>query len=316
MDYKQSILNHCSSVQKRKFKSIPSLEGYKDVSRYYKTIHFSLVGDRLKDTVQNQAKITYARPLRIIVLKFNTPESLQRSYSIDVSNLFSKPPKSAILKHSKKIKMSKRFAHWVEPCGIVKKQYASGGLGEINQIVGSEINLHEHELYIDLKLRNITLTKAHISNIVAQTLFKTQCVNGADQVSYTERSGVIGAFILKNTHLSNGLPVVYYISDQELKQCALANFAKKQIIEFTQWSSNAQLPDQTKIKFEHLLGNTLTSSEQVRTSLHAGLTSSSLVSHLRTIISISVLNSFKSPLHTLVGLLAYRQNNAASFEIS
>nr|YP_010216400.1 hypothetical protein LK039_mgp40 [Ulva intestinalis]UBR43421.1 hypothetical protein [Ulva intestinalis] len=317
MNYKQSPLNYFSSIKKQKFKSIGTLEGCKDVSKYYKTIHFSLLGNTLEDTVQNQSKATYTRPLRIIVLKFNTPESRKRPYSIDVSNVFNKSPKSVILKHSKTIKISKRFAHWVEPYGTLKQQYMGRGFGDIDQIVGSDISIHEHELYIDCKFQNIVLTKAHISYIVAQTLCNAQYINGADQLSYTERSGVIGALILKNTHLSNGFrTVIYYISDDELKQCALANFAKKQIIQLTQWSSNVESPNQTKIKFEHLLGNTLTGSEQVRTSLHPDLASSNLVGHLQTVVSIGVLNSLKSPVHKLIVLLTYCQNNTACFEVS
>nr|YP_010003094.1 hypothetical protein JXX85_mgp27 [Ulva sp. TM708]AZP40127.1 hypothetical protein [Ulva sp. TM708] len=319
MSYKQSILNNCSSVKKQKLQSIAASEVCKDVSKYYKAIHFSLVGNCPKNYVNNQIKTTYIRPFRIIVLKFNTPEGWESGYSIDVSCFFNKPPKTAILKHSKKIKISKQFAHWVEPYAILKKQHV-GLLPEfrdIHDIVGSDINIYEYELYIDLKFQNIILAKHHISNIAAQTLCKTQYSNGVYQLSYTQHSGVMGAFILKNINCRDlyNRTTIYYISDYELKQCALANFANKQVVELSKWENpdNAELSNQATVKFEHLLGNTLTSSEQIRSSLLGGLASNSLVSYLELIISISILNRFKSPLHKLVVLLTYRQAQIESF---
>lgn len=319
MSYKQSILNNCSSVKKQKLQPIAASEVCKNVSKYYKAIHFSLVGNHLKNNANNQIKTTYIRPFRIIVLKFNTPESWESGYSVDVSCFFNKPPKTAILKHSKKTKISKRFAHWVEPYAILKKQHILGltGFRDIHDIVGSDINVYEYELYIDFKFQNIVLTKLHISNIIAQTLCKTQYSNGVYQLSYTQHSGVMGAFILKNINCSNAYnrTRIYYISDYELKQCALANCANKQVVELSKWRNpgNAGLSNQATVKFSHLLGNTLTGSEQIRSSLLGGLASNSLVSYLDFIISVSLLNRFKSPLHKLVVLLTYRQARIESF---
>lgn len=303
MNYKQSILNfHYNNIRKRNLKSISASEACKDVSKYYKAISFSLMGKGATGAVPNKKKNSYSRPLRIVVLKFQTPERCEKTYSIDVSCFFNIPSKSAILKHSKTVKISKQFAHWIRPYGVVKTKYIEQGFNNINKIVGSDISIHEYELNIDLKFNNLPLTKSRISYIVAQILCKGQYLNNSYQVSYTEHGGIIGAFILKNPPFKNSInPSVigYYISDYELKQCALANFTKRQTIEIIQWSSYMKLPNP---KFEHLLGDTSTSSEQVRLSLRAG-SSGRLVSNFNQILRISALHSLKSPLLELVKLL-------------
>nr|YP_010003053.1 hypothetical protein JXX86_mgp33 [Ulva sp. TM637]AZP40082.1 hypothetical protein [Ulva sp. TM637] len=311
MNYKQSILNNSSSIRKQNLKSISISEASKDVSKYYKTIHFSLFGGEVRSTPQNKKKTSHIQPLRVIVLKFNTPEKCEKPYTIDVSCFFNKPSKSVILRHSKKIKISRQFAHWIKPYGVLKKQsleHLEQGFNNINAIVGSDISMHEYELYIDLKYQNLALTKSHISYIVAQTLCKTRYINKSYQVSYTEHAGVIGAFILKNSRFRNNvnpITIGYFISDYELKQCALTNFTKKQIIEVTQRYS-AISPDRAMQKFEHLLGDT-SASGQIRSSVRAE-SGGMLASNLQTIISISTLNSLKSPLYKLVSLLTKTQH--------
>nr|YP_009420522.1 hypothetical protein [Ulva pertusa]ASO76170.1 hypothetical protein [Ulva pertusa]ASO76212.1 hypothetical protein [Ulva pertusa] len=319
MSYKQSILNSWSSVKKHKEQSIAASEPRKDVSKYYKAINFSLSGLCPKNNENNLVKPTYIRPFRVMVLKFNTPESSESHHSVDVSSVFNKPPKMAILKHSKKIKISKQFAHWVEPYTLLKKQHM-GLLPEfcnIHDIVGSDINIYEYELYINSNCQKVILTKHHISNIVAQTLCNTQYSNGVYQLSYTQHSGVMGAFILKNINCTNfyNSATIYYISDYELKQCALSNFANKRVVEFSKWENHGNnfISNQATEKFAHLLGNTLTSSEQIRSSLLGGLVSNSLISNLQSIISLSVLNRYKSPLHRLAALLTHRQAQIDSF---
>nr|YP_009546832.1 hypothetical protein [Ulva expansa]AYO97754.1 hypothetical protein [Ulva expansa]AYP41032.1 hypothetical protein [Ulva expansa] len=311
MSYKQSILTNCSSVKKQKLQSIAAPEVYKDVNKHYKAIHFSLVGNPLKNNVNNRIVTRYIRPFRIIVLQFNTPESWESGYSVDVSCFFNKPAKTAILKHSKKIAISKQFARWVEPYVTLKKTPGLGGFWDIHGIVGSDIVINEYELYTDLKFQNIVLTKRHISSIAAQTLCKTRHSNGVCHLSYSQHSGVMGAFILKNRSSTNlhNRTTIYYISDYELKQCLLTQFANKQVVELSKWKSpdNARLCNQATVKFAHLLGNTLTRSEQIRSSLLGSLTSNSLVSNLELIISVSILNRFKNPLYKLVRLIAYLQ---------
>lgn len=310
MNYKQSILNNSSNIRKQNLKSISISEACKDISKYYKTIHFSLFGGEVRSALQNKKKTWHIQPLRVIVLKFNTPEKCEKPYTIDVSCFFNKPSKSVILKHSKKIKISRQFAHWIKPYGVLKKQSLEQGFNNINAIVGSDISMHEYELYIDLKYQNLALTKSHISYIVAQTLCKTRYINKSYQVSYTEHAGVIGALILKNSRFRNNVnptTIGYFISDYELKQCALTNFTKKQIIEVTQWYSASESPNRAIQKFEHLLGDISTSGDQVRSSVRAE-SGGRLVSHLQTIISISTLNSLKSPLYKLVSLLTKTQH--------
>nr|BBE20975.1 hypothetical protein [Ulva ohnoi] len=303
MKYKQSILNlHYNNIRKQNLQSISTSEASEDVSRYYKAISFSLMGKGTTSSVPTTKKNPYTRPLRIVVLKFQTPESCEKTYSIDVSCFFNRPPKNAILKHSKTAKISKQFAHWIRPYGVVKNKCIEQGFNNINKIVGSNISIHEYELNIDLKLNNFPLTKSHISYIVAQTLCKGRYLNNSYQVSYTEHGGIIGAFILKNppfNHFTNPSVIGYYISDYELKQCALANFTKRQTIEITQWPGSTKLPNP---KFEHLLGDTSTSKELVRLSLHAR-SSGRLVSNFKQVLRISALHSLKSPLLKLMRLL-------------
>lgn len=304
MNYKQSVLNNYSNTRKQD-QNISAPEAYKDVSKYYKVVNFSLVGKGRNITGQNQKKASYIRPLRVMVLKLHTPENCEKPYSVDVSCFFNKPPKSIILKHLKKVKIAKQFAHWIKPYDVLKKQYMKGEFDNINTIVGSDISMHEYELYIDLQFQNIPLTKRHISYIVAQTLCKMQYLNKSHQLSYTEDAGVIGAFILKNPHFRNrvSLPIIgYFISDNELKQCALANFTKKQAIKVTEWANSIKLSNRAIPKFEHLLGDISTNGEQVRASLHAKL-GSRLAGNLQAIVSISTLISLKSPLYMLVNLL-------------
>lgn len=301
MNDKQSIFNN--------FSNISALEK-KEVSKYYKVIDFSLVGKGRNRTAQNQKKILYSRPLRITILKFHTPERSEKLYSIDVSCFFNKPSKSIILKYLKKIKISKQFAHWIKPYGILKKEYMKGEFNNINKIVGSDISMYEYELYIGQQFQNMPLLKSHISYIVAQTLCKTQHINKSHQLSYTEDAGVIGAFIVKNQHFRNHAnhPTVgYFISDNELKQCALANFTKKQTIKVTEWPSSIKLTNRGITRFEHLLGDMSTSGEQVRASIHAKL-SGQLAGNLQAIGSISTLSSLKRPLYTLVSLLDKTQH--------
>lgn len=309
MNYKQSILNNFSNIRKQN-RCMSVLENNKEVSKYYKVIDFSLAGKGKNLTAQDQKKTSYIRPLRITVLKFHTPERSEKSYSIDVSCFFNKPSKSVILKYLKKIKISKQFAHWIKPNGILKKEYTKGGFNNINKIVGSDISMYEYELYIDLKFQNIPLSKSHISYIVAQTLCKTQYINKSHQLSYTEDTGVIGAFILKNRHFRNyaNHPIIgYFISDNELKQCALANFTKKQTVKVTEWASAIKLRNRETTRFEHLLGDISTSGEQVRGSIDSKL-SSLLAGNLQAIGSISTLSCLKRPLYTLVSLLAKTQH--------
>nr|WVH39680.1 hypothetical protein [Ulva dactylifera] len=309
MNYKQSILNlHYNNIRKHNLQSISTSEACKDVSRYYKAISFSLMGKGATSSVPTTKKNPYTRPLRIVVLKYQTPESCENTCSIDVSCFFNSPPKSVILKHSKTVKISKKFAHWIRPYGVVKNKCVEQGFNNINKIVGSDISIYEYELNIDLKLNNLPLTKSHISYIVAQTLCKGRYLNNNYQVSYSEHGGIIGGFILKNSpfnNFTNSSVVGYYISDYELKQCALANFAKRQTIEITQWPSSMKNP-----KFVHLLGETSTSKELVRLSLHAE-SNGKLVSNFKQVLRISALHSLKSPLLKLVRLLTkscYRIN--------
>nr|WVH39717.1 hypothetical protein [Ulva taeniata] len=302
MNYKQSILNlHYNDIRKRDLQSISNSEACKDVSRYYKAISFSLLGKGATSSVPTTKKNPYTRPLRIVVLKFQTPESCEKTCSIDVSCFFNRPSKSVILKHSKTVKTSKQFAHWIRPYGVEKSKYIEQGFDNINKIVGSDISIHEYELNIDSKLNNLPLTKSHISYTVAQTLCKGRYLNNRYQVSYTEHGGILGAFILKNPpfkNFTNPSVIGYYISNYELKQCALANFTKRETIELFQWSSSMKLPNP---KFERLLGDT-TSKELVRLSLHAG-SSAKLVSNFKQVLRISALHSLKSPLLKLVRLL-------------
>nr|YP_009172350.1 hypothetical protein [Ulva fasciata]ALG35709.1 hypothetical protein [Ulva fasciata]AML79985.1 hypothetical protein [Ulva fasciata]QBR54775.1 hypothetical protein [Ulva lactuca] len=303
MNFKQSILNlHYNNIRKQNLQSISTSKACKDVSKYYKAISFSLMGKEAANSVPATKKNRYTRPLRIIVLKFQTPESCEKTYSIDISCFFNRSSKSAILKHLKTVKISKQFAHWIRPYGVVKNKSIEQGFNNINKIVGSDISISEYEFNIDLKLNNLPLTRSHISYIVAQTLCKGRYFNNSYQVSYTEHGGIIGAFILKNppfNNFTNPSVVGYYISDSELKQCALANFTKRQTIEITQWSSSTKLPNP---KFGHLLGDTSTSKELVRLSLHAG-SSGRLVSNFKQVLRISALHSLKSPLLKLVRLL-------------
>nr|UTA96727.1 hypothetical protein [Ulva meridionalis] len=304
MNYKQSVLNNNSNIRKHNLNQSHYL-AYKAVSKHYKAINFSLVGNGVKSTVQNEKDVLYIRPLRIIILQFHTLEKSKDSYSIDVSCFFNKPLKSVILKHSKKIKISKQFAHWLKPYNLLKQQFMQGGFNYINNIVGSDISMHEYELYIDLKLKNIPLAKSHISYIVAQTLCKAQRINKSYQASYSEHIGVVGAFILKNGGFKNNVNskmIGYFISDHELKQCALANFRKRQTIEVTQWPRFIKLPNETIGKLNNLLGGTLAGSEQVRSSASAG-SNGLLVSNLQSIVYIGTLSSLKSPLRKLVNLL-------------
>lgn len=306
MNNKQSVLNNFSNIRKQN-QCISALENCKDVSKYYKVIDFSLVGPQ---PTQDQNKTLYAQPLRIIVLKFHTPEKSERSYSIDISCFFNKPSKSIILKYLKKSKISKQFAHWVKPCNTVKKEYTKGGLNNINRIVGSDISMYEYELYIDPQFQNIHLSKSHISYIAAQTLCKTQYINKVYQLSYTDDPAVIGAFILKNPYLrkrANPGIVGYFISDNELKQCALASFTKKETIKVTEWPSYIKSTNQQITRFEHLLGDISTSGEQVRTSIHGKL-SGELARNLQGVASISTLSSLKRPLYTLISLLDKTQH--------
>lgn len=306
MNYKQSVLNNNNSNIRKQNLNITASEkqSYKDV-KHCKAINFALVGS--KSTAENKEEISYTRPLRVIVLQFYTLEKFKESYSIDVSGFFNKPSKSVILKHSKQNKISKQFAHWIRPYGVLKHRSRQGEFGNINNIVGSDISMNEYELYIDQK-NGIPLTKSHISYIVAQTLCKTHYINKSYQVSYTEHAGVIGAFILKNrgyTNFVNPTVIGYYISDYELKQCALANFTKKQTIEVGEWSSFSKLPKRRK-KFDNLLGDTATSNELVRSSVL--LTGDQLVNTLQSIASVCTLNSCKRPLLQLVNLLTKIQH--------
>lgn len=304
MSYKQAVLSNNSNRIKQD-QNISVSEAYKDVSKYYKVVNFSLIGKGRNGVTQNKKKTTYIQPLRIIVLRLHTPEKCEKPYSVDVSCFFNKPSKSIILKHLGQVKITKQLAHWIKPYGISKKRYMKGEFNNINTIVGSDISMHEYELYIDLRFQSIPLTKRHVSYIVAQTLCKTQYTNKSHQLSYTKDGGVIGALILKNPRLKNEVsPIIgYFISDNELKQCALANFAKKQTVKVTEWASSAKSSNRTIPKFEHLLGDLSTSGELVRTSIHAKL-GGSLTSNLRAIVSLSTLITLKNPLYTLVNLLA------------
>nr|AKF33557.1 hypothetical protein [Ulva sp. UNA00071828] len=307
MNYKQRVLNNNSNIRKHNF-SITALEASKGVSKHYKAIDFSLVGNGVKSTAQNKKEISYIRPLRIVVLQFHTIENYNDSYSIDVSCFFNKPLKTVILKYSKRTKISKKFARWIksDPTYSVLKNNYKGGLNINNNIVGSDINMHEYELYIDLHLKSIPLTKSRISYTIAQTLCKTQHINKSLKASYTEQAGVIGAFILKNNDRDKGnTPMLgYYISEYELKQCALANFTKKQTIEVTQWPHCIKINKTNEAvgKYNSLLGGITTKNELVRSSTPAG-SGGPLVKRFQTVASIGTLSSLKRPLHTLVNLL-------------
>lgn len=311
MNNKENVLNNNSNIIKHSFNITPS-EAYKDVNKHYKAICFSLVGEGGPSTHENHRETGYIRPLRLIVLQFQTLEKPKEFYSIDVSSFFNKPLKSVILKHSKKIKISKKFGHWIQsyPMGPrdtrFKKEPGQRGLNSINYIVGSDISMHEYVLYIDLEFSSIPLTKSHISYMIAQTLCKTQCTKKSYQASYTANGGVIGAFILKKGVFRNNInPVVsgYYISDYELKQCALANFSKKQSVEITQWVPRfAKSSNEIIGKFNNLLGESSASNELLRSSAPSG-SSGQLVSNIQLILNRGTLSNTIRPIYRLVALL-------------
>lgn len=306
MNYKQSVLNDNNNIRKQNLNITASSETYKDVNKHYKAINFSLIGHEVTGIMQNKKKLSCVKPLRIIVLEFNAIKKCKSSYNVDVSCFFNKPLKSVILKYSKRVQISKQFANWVKPCytnKTTKKQSLQGGLTGINNIMGSDISMYEYELYVDLKLKNVPLTKTNISYIIAQTLCKTRRIKKSYQASYAEHTGILGAFILKNGDFRNSRnhPIIgYYISDYELKQCALANFNKKQPIEVTQWSLIKK--NETAGKYNNLLGDTATGKELVRTSTPAE-SGCQLVKNLQLMTNVGTLSSLQSPLYTLVNLL-------------
>lgn len=310
MNNKESILNNHSNIRKQSF-NITASEGYKDVNKHYKAIRFSLEGDKTKHSQKDPREPSYSKPLRLIVLEFNTFEKDKKPYSIDVSSFFNKPFKSVVLKYSKKIKISKKFGHWVkrypmDPIyNLLKKECEERGLHSIHDIVGSDLSMHEYVLYIDLRLKSIPLTKSHISCITAQTLCKTRYTNKNYQTFYTATGGVLGAFILKNTELQKNMnPIVigYFISDYELKQCALANFTKKQSVEITHWPPSVESSKEKIGQLNNLLGDSSENSELLRASAPSESTHQ-IVTSLWRVLNRGSLKSATGPIYKLIGLL-------------
>lgn len=309
MNNKESILIH-SNIRKQSF-NITASEGYKDVNKHYKAIRFSLEGEKAEQPQKDPQQPSYNKPLRLIVLEFNTLEKDKKPYSIDVSSFFNKPFKSVVLRYSKKIKISKKFGHWVkryptDPIyNLLKKECEERGLHSVHDIVGSDLSMHEYVLYVDLRLKSIPLTKSQISCITAQTLCKTRYINKKYQAFYTSTGGVLGAFILKNAELQKNInPIVvgYYISDYELKQCALANFTKKQSVEITHWPPFVESPKEKIEQLNNLLGDSSGNNQLLRASAPPESTYQ-IVTSLRQVLNRGSLKSTTGPLYKLVRLL-------------
>lgn len=325
MNYTKNLPdNSYENIQNQNLESVNTSETSKHISKYYKTINLSLLGNTLERLKQSQVKTTvYAKPLYITVLTFDITDDYKESYSIDVSFFFSKPPRTIILEHLSKTKISKRFAHWVDSDALFKKQSRSKGFRNINHILGSAIYMHQYRVCVNSSIQRVSLTKAHLSYLVAQTLCKTQYVNGITKAYYSGTSSIIGAFVFKSYNFNpvsgDNTTAIYYLSDYELKQCALANLTQKQTIGISQWewewasSNDFHSTDKNLTRLQRLLGDTSTSSELVRTSIHSNLSDRNLINQLQAIMNLGALGYLKQPLHQFIKLLILLQKNKTSF---